>query len=153
MIHNFSWLLPGRLAGFGLVHAPDLQDLSALRGEGVDAIVSLTEVPLDRTALAAAGLQYLHLPVADMEPPSQAQLHTFVGFVDRQLAAGGAVAVHCRAGLGRTGTMLTAYLIHQGVAPGQALMQVRSQRPGSVETRAQEEVLWSFGRGREVEAR
>jgi atypical dual specificity phosphatase len=55
------------------------------------------------------------------------------------------VAVHCRAGMGRTGTCLAAYLMrYSGLPARQAIDAVRRARPGSVETRQQEEALFSF---------
>lgn len=55
------------------------------------------------------------------------------------LAEGEAVAVHCGGGLGRTGTVLSCYLLESGEELGaqEAIRRVRALRPGSVETPAQ----------------
>jgi len=54
------------------------------------------------------------------------------------------VGVHCHAGIGRTGTILAAYLISQGKTARDALRELRVMRPGSVETSEQEDVLISY---------
>ena len=44
-----------------------------------------------------------------------------------------AVAVHCKAGLGRTGTVICAYMMHEaGMTAEEAIVYCRLCRPGSV---------------------
>ena len=87
------------------------------------------------------GLQYLNLPVEDMCAPEVDTMKQCVAFVDQTLLAGSAVAVHCRAGYGRPGTMLAAYLVSQGHPAGDAMALVRLLRPGSIETVEQEQAV------------
>jgi protein tyrosine phosphatase len=56
------------------------------------------------------------------------------------------VAVHCGAGLGRSGTPIAAYLVSQGAAPDDAIALVRARRPGSIETAEQEVAVHEFAR-------
>lgn len=146
MPHNFSFVIPGKLAGMarpGIVS--DLEsELIWLRGAGIGAIASLTEQPLDARALIATRMEYLHLPVEDFAPPSPAQICDFVEFVRDQNAAGRAVAAHCGAGMGRTGTLLACYLVYLGETPVQAIDSIRSIRPGSIETPEQEAAVRSY---------
>lgn len=142
MIVNFSWVIEARLAGFGLLAPLTDSDLLALGQQGIDTVISLTEEPAE--IADGSDMRYLHLPIADMHAPSLQDIEQFVQFVD----AGQACAVHCRAGLGRTGTMLACYLIHQGTDWEDAIVQVRQHRPGSVETQAQEQVIREFSEAR-----
>jgi hypothetical protein len=57
----------------------------------------------------------------------------------------GRVAVHCHAGLGRTGALIACYLVYQKrVTADVAIGEVRSKRPGSVQTHGQVEVVKLF---------
>jgi len=148
VIKGFSWLDPGRIAGMadpsGEGAGEVEQRLKALNGLGVGAVVSLTEVGLPEEAVRHVGLVYLHLPMPDMEAPSQESIRRFVRFVEECNARGIGVAVHCGAGLGRTGTMLAAYLVSRRHSAEDSIDRVRQIRPGSIETRSQEDAVRQY---------
>ena len=91
--------------------------------------------------------------MADREPPTLAEARTLFLELDRLLAERQVVAVHCLAGLGRTGTVLAGYLVHTGCEPLHALERVRALRPRSVQTAAQAEFLTAYARAVGGEAR
>lgn len=71
-----------------------------------------------------------------------------------------AVAINCRGGKGRTGTIICCYLIYkEGITAHEAIKRIRELSPRSVETRGQEEFIEEYYRltfvtqGRESEYR
>jgi atypical dual specificity phosphatase len=110
----------------------------------VGLLVNLHERPDPPELLNRLGAETLHLPVQNSDPPTQQQLDVGVAAIRDALSQGTRVAVHCAAGLGRTGTLLAAYLVSQGCAPDDAIAQVRAARPGSVETAQQEAAIHQY---------
>ena len=143
MPYGFSWVDPPVLAALA---RPDEADLTWLRENGVQVLISLTEHPLPRKWVNEAGLMAVHIPIPDMHPPDERQLRQAVDTIDRARRSGLGVAVHCAAGKGRTGTVLAAYLVSQGMTAGEAIRRVRELRPGSVETFEQEQVVREWER-------
>lgn len=139
---NFGWLDAGRVAGMG---CPRVDELRAAVLEGIGAVLSLTSRPLPPT-VDELDLVVRHDPVVDFTPPSPEQLLAIVRWMQAQLAAGRPGAVHCMAGLGRTGTVLAAWRVAEGLPPDLAIADVRRRRPGSIETHAQEEAVHEFAR-------
>ena len=141
---GFSWVDEPHLAALAQPEAAD--DLRWLRSRGVELLVSLSEDAPPRGWVNDAGLFAVHIPVIDMTAPSQAQLAAAVAAIGRANASGLGAAVHCAAGLGRTGTVLACYFVAKGDSAGAAVERVRKLRPGSVETLDQERAVAAFAR-------
>jgi atypical dual specificity phosphatase len=122
------------------------QALQELADRGVGLLVNLHVQPHAPERIARYGMTELHLPVADFTPPTAEQLERGVNAMESAIDNGTRVAVHCGAGLGRTGTLLACYLVRRGLSPEAAIARVRAVRPGSVETLAQEAAVRAFAR-------
>ena len=141
---GFSWVDRPRLAA--LARPDSGEDLQWLRRNGIDVLVSLTENPLPRHWVNDAGILAVSVPVPDMESPSDRQLDHVLATIRKANESGMGVAVHCAAGLGRTGTVLAAYFVTTGLSARDALVKVRDLRPGSVETAEQERAIERLAR-------
>jgi atypical dual specificity phosphatase len=140
----FSWIEKPYLAAMAKPRTEE--ELRWLRNNGIDILISLTEEPPARRLVNQAGLMQVHIPIVDFSPPSQQDLETAVAAIQHAKDSGLGAAVHCGAGLGRTGTILSAWYVHGGLTSSDAIKKVRLLRPGSVETPEQEEALHLFAR-------
>ena len=116
----------GRLAG---LPGPAYMewDLPRLRKMGFSVVVSLECQRLNTFEIEDAGFEHRKICVPDFTAPTFDQLDEFVSFVDSKKAEGKKVLVHCYAGRGRTGTMLAAYLIHEGMHSDAAIREIRDK--------------------------
>ncbi|KAB2833407.1 MAG: hypothetical protein F9K48_08490 [Candidatus Brocadia sp.] len=143
MPKNFSWVIEGEIAGMARPVSV-VSDLEFLKDNGIEAIVSLTELPLPKTFIEEFGFEYKHIPVADLTSPTQGQIDEFVTFVNNLITSKKKTVVHCDAGIGRTGTMLACYLVNKGYGAQKAMTEVRKKRPGSIETMEQEYTIMKY---------
>lgn len=130
--------------------------LASLADAGVRAIVDLTTAadqlvpyaPLLPQVARDSGVHLAHLvhPVADLEPPTPAQMRRILDHILEHTAHGEAVYVHCLGGVGRAGTVVGCLLVERGLDPARALEEVdalfattakRPHHPRSPQTSAQ----------------
>ena len=162
---NSYWVTPGKLLGGEYPGGESDEDtarrLRALMDAGVDCFVNLTrpgELPAYSTLLPD-GAVYFHLPILDHGlPVDHSYMRQILFALSGALAAGRCIYVHCRMGIGRTGTVLGCYLVEQGF-PGEAALDElnrawqqcgRARRwPSIPETQEQREFVatWQPDRG------
>ena len=132
-IQNCYWVEPGKLLAGEYPrepdHAPSLTKLRALRDAGVSAFIDLTEKveaqawgwvkPYDDML---DGASHERFPIADMGVPESPGLTTAaLDAIDRHVAEGRIVYLHCFGGVGRTGTIVGCWLVRHGRSGDEAL--------------------------------
>lgn len=107
--------------------------LSDFHARDVRLVVRLNDALYDRAIFTNAGIDHLDLYFEDGSNPTDQILRTFLHRVRAAVRHGGAVAVHCKAGLGRTGVLIGSYLIYKyGFDANEAIAWMRLMRPGCV---------------------
>ena len=159
-LRNSYWVLPGKvLAGeypAGTTREATRERLQRLLAAGVECFIDLTE-PGELKAYDTDlpfSVEYLRKPIRDHGIPAK-RVH-MIEILDCLLDAvqsGRSVYVHCRAGIGRTGTVIGCFLVERGLAGDAALDELnrlwqqseRSQSWGSTpETDEQVEFIRSW---------
>ncbi|CAF3967910.1 unnamed protein product [Rotaria sp. Silwood2] len=138
---DLNWIVPHKLLAFSgphakskiengyPLHAPETY-FTYFRKRNVATIVRLNKKIYDAKRFTDVGFEHYDLFFSDGSTPSDAITLKFLTIAEQ---AKGAVAVHCKAGLGRTGTLIGTYLMknHQFTA-AEAIAWLRICRPGSV---------------------
>ena len=109
---------------------PPRKYASILGRLGVTCVVRLNEPDTyGKREFEEAGIRHYDLYFDDCTIPSVAVIQRFLGICDREER----VAVHCRAGLGRTGTLIALWMMkNTGFTADEAVAWLRIVRPGSV---------------------
>ncbi len=101
---------------------------------------------MDEEEVKVLGFEYVFIPVKDFAAPKLEDIVRFVAFIRGMLGQNKPVVVCCGAGIGRTGTMLAAYLVGLCMSPEEALMEVEDKRGIGVESDAQREAVYEYAR-------
>lgn len=96
----------------------------------VSAVIRLNKPCYDRQHFVNAGINHYELFYPDGGNPPEHILKRFIEICEYEE---GAIAVHCKAGLGRTGTCIGMYLMkHYKMTAKEVIGYFRVARPGSV---------------------
>ncbi|MFT3906300.1 MAG: ADP-ribosylglycohydrolase family protein [Steroidobacteraceae bacterium] len=129
---NSYWVVPGRLLageyplGRRTVAAGPAR-LRALAEAGINLFIDLTEAGecADYASLLPPGVIHQRVAWRDASVPRSTEaMSTLQRRIFDALAAGHNLYVHCRAGIGRTGTAVGCYLVEQGYEGEAALAEL-----------------------------
>lgn len=143
---GMSWIIPGKLLAFmgpktavtGVNRRAQDTDqrcspseyLRVFKEKGVHLVIRLNSKEYSSEEFITSGIRHLDMHFPDGSCPTSEIIDRFLTMVHNQP---GAVAVHCRAGLGRTGVLAGLYAMrHYEISARAAIGWCRLCRPGSV---------------------
>ena len=147
---NFHWLTENLALGgcFPMDRATHLAEQ-----HGISAVVDLREEACDdKEQLRAAGIDFLHLPTADLEPATKEHLDRGVEYVRERLGRGEKVLIHCQHGIGRSALLALCVLVDVGWSPLEALSHAKDRRRAVSPSESQYRGWAAWLRSREVPA-
>ena len=148
-LDGFHWVEKGALGGLprpGLFRRVE-DDLAALRDLGITVLVTLEETrTIDAELLSRHGIKSKFIPIDDMKAPPVTVAIRLCAEIDELNRAGEVVALHCRAGLGRTGTLLACKLIWDGATALEAFEAARAINQYWIQSKEQVDFLSYFSR-------
>uniref|UniRef100_A0A673BDS7 protein-tyrosine-phosphatase n=1 Tax=Sphaeramia orbicularis TaxID=375764 RepID=A0A673BDS7_9TELE len=138
---DMNWIIPGKILAFSSphprskiengypLHAPEAY-FAYFHENNVTAVVRLNRKLYEGRRFEDAGFEHHDLFFLDGTTPSDLIIRRFLHICE---STKGAVAVHCKAGLGRTGTLIGCYLMkHFRFTAAEAIAWIRICRPGSI---------------------
>lgn len=99
----------------------------------VQLVVRLNSHLYDSNEFTKRNIQHIDMIFDDGTCPTLEYVHKFIGAAETVINKGGKIAVHCKAGLGRTGCLIGAHLIYtHGFTANECIAYMRMLRPGMV---------------------
>lgn len=111
--YHLTWITDSLAAGYAPM---SYEELDSIRSQGIDSIVNLCGEFTDLYAIEEKyGFDVYYLPLADETAPDLDSMERCLEWIDEAIFLGKKVLVHCHHGIGRTGTVITAYLLRRGL--------------------------------------
>ena len=138
-IYRIESALPNQMSIVARPRGGDWLDdeIRALSAEGIKILVSMLtteeaqELGLqdEREKCGAAAIAFVNVPLEDRSVPSnRADFLHIVEQIAAEVRGGASVAVHCRAGIGRSSMFAASVLVRLGWTPGDAFKAIQQTR-------------------------
>lgn len=117
------WVIPEKLLG---VRKPENEtEVAFLKSKGVGGIITLLDDEENHKLYEVSDMDFLWIPMKGGTAPEVEQVKEASEFISDINSKGKAVAIHCNNGRKRTGTMLAAQLVSQGMDGDQAIGKIQ----------------------------
>ena len=156
-LHWIELSAAGRIAISARPRAEDWleTEVGEWKASGLDMVVSLlerdevSELGLQREAelCPARGIEFISFPIPDRGVPDARQALEIARSIADGIAGGRSIAVHCRAGIGRSSMIAACAMICSGIEASEALTLIRAARGVIVpDTEEQRDWIIAFGK-------
>jgi len=138
---DFNWIIPDKFIAMcsptavskrtdsSVTHTPEYY-IPYFKQHNVTCVIRLNSPEYDKQIFLKANIKHHDLIFPDGTVPPYSIVEQFLEIVEN---TAGVIAVHCKQGLGRTGTLIGCYVMkHYQLSPAEAIGFIRIQRPGSV---------------------
>ena len=124
--YELTWITPNLAVGYAPM---SYEDLEVIKKAGITAIVNLCGEYCDLHEIEEkAGFDVYYLPIPDEHAPDMEAMERALEWLDEAIFLGKKVLVHCKHGIGRTGTFVTAFLIRKGLGYKEASRKMKDTR-------------------------
>jgi len=108
--------------------------------------VTYLELAREEEVCRAYNISFVSFPINDLGvPDSPEDARTLIATLERGLAEGSNILVHCHGGIGRSGSITSGVLVCSGIEPGEAMRRASAARGFSVpETNEQQQWVWDY---------
>ncbi len=104
-------------------------EFDSIKAQGIDGIINLCAEFSDLHELEeSSGFEVYYLPIWDEDIPKIEAMENALAWLDEAIYLGKKVLVHCRHGIGRTGTLVTSYMIRRGLTLKAAAKKLKSSK-------------------------
>jgi len=138
---DFNWIIPKKFIAMcsptatqrrtetTVTHTPDYY-LPYFKKHGVSSIIRLNTPEYEPKVFTKAGIEHYDMYFVDGTAPPVPIVEKFLQVVE---TVPGVIAVHCKQGLGRTGSLIACYIMkHYDLTAAECIAFLRIQRPGSI---------------------
>ncbi|KAL0236825.1 hypothetical protein PCE1_000222 [Barthelona sp. PCE] len=140
---DMSWIVPKKLLAFagpcdpgqgpaalGYFHCTPQDYVPYFKKHEITDVIRLNRIHYNKHAFINENIEHHEMFYEDGALPTPDIVKRFFEIVDNSV---GAIGVHCRAGLGRTGSLICLWLMrNKGFSARESLGYIRLMRPGSV---------------------